>query len=463
MRIQESRLLMGAIILLLLACYLAAVAAPLLDKRLHGKRAWPGFYVLVAPVEQASAAAEQELARFGRLISAHSSMVELNRFDGMEQQSVAQLEERLDPLDLRYDDYLRRVGGYFNTAQQSHSVVYLQPSRSLGSLLLWMWSSKTAWRLADPDPIATLIPPLLFVSLLLLTLITAAGQRWTLLATALPWMAALPFGGPALFIAAVAQWWSGNYVLRTIQQRRRWRLALWALSVTLLTVPLAGLGALIASVGLLCAALLRLTLFNRWNSYYRRPSMRAPIRDPNRAPIWLVSVVMLTTFSATLLCNLLPATEAPTIPRPSRYSDLDDLSFPTLMRAWERRTADELPSISDYLAHRAYQQALPYGRGYFFPDQNETVELARFEWRAGQLHSWNEVQLLFDSDWFARQFDPTVIEVSNGVPELLLAQGRPISVQASTARSGMPTVLNLVASILLICYAVLPTVAGKTV
>ena len=275
LRIQESRLVVGAGVLLLLAGYLAATAAPFLPGRGHRTQLWRGFYVIVAPAEQVSAKAEQELARLGRLISARSSMVELNRFDSMETLPFAQLEDRLDPLDLRYDDYLRRIGGYFTAAdaQQRYSVLYLRPTRSPIFLLLRLWRSEVAWRLIEPDPIATLAPALLFAMLVVLRLIPASKRRWTLATTALPWMVALPFGGLSLFIAAVAQWWSGNYTLQNLQRRPKWPQLLFALSIALLTLPLAGSAALIASGGFVCAALLRSALVGlRRPARHRRPS-----------------------------------------------------------------------------------------------------------------------------------------------------------------------------------------------
>ena len=88
-------------------------------------------------------------------------------------------------------------------------------------------------------------------------------------------------------------------------------------------------------------------------------------------------------------------------PRPvPSYSERRALTYEGIRDVWTHSTDVNLPDISDYLAHRAYQEGLIFGRRYGFPAPDEAVALSRYrEEPDGSYSSFEETVLTFDQAW----------------------------------------------------------------
>ena len=88
---------------------------------------WRGYYTLVVTGDAAELVRRLQEAEIGAVIAASSATELLTTFRGFESVPVADLQQRLDPLDPRYDPYLRHVGNWFAdpSAMRDVSFVYV--------------------------------------------------------------------------------------------------------------------------------------------------------------------------------------------------------------------------------------------------------------------------------------------------------------------------------------------------
>jgi hypothetical protein len=137
------------------------------------------------------------------------------------------------------------------------------------------------------------------------------------------------------------------------------------------------------------------------------------------------------------LDNLNPVT----VPRPAE-SGFGPISFENVGRLWDSRRQGDLVAIDDYLAHRAYQQGLTYGRGYFPPVEGEALTLSRFrETDSGAYAQYAEEVAVFDDNWLLT----ALADPPDGIPSLLVSQAKVAGVVAGPERglySRYPQVLK---------------------
>ncbi len=87
-----------------------------------------------------------------------------------------------------------------------------------------------------------------------------------------------------------------------------------------------------------------------------------------------------------------------------------------------------LPDLSDYVTHRAYQDALLYTQEWTFPTEGSGVTIPRYYEDEGRIVMIDTAVLSLDSHWF----DAVMTDASEGgVGSLLLAQARPSAVGVS--------------------------------
>ena len=90
----------------------------------------------------------------------------------------------------------------------------------------------------------------------------------------------------------------------------------------------------------------------------------------------------------------------------------------------------ELPVLADYVAHVAYQEALPFGRSYALPAPDERVTVTRYVRTAGggRLLPEEEEVLRFSDEWLRATL---AAAPPASVAALLIAHGRPVAARVT--------------------------------
>ena len=445
---------------------------------------WPDYYILVVEEDPAAAYASpyasvaQRLhdAGFGTVVTAHSAGERVTTFGGYERVAIADLAARLDRLDPRYDPYLRRAADWFTTETEAGAaqLVYVASSLPPGYFAVRvgraLWNSGLRWRIAEFPWERAAAALLLLAAGVVLQICRRdpCAPRWWRLLLALPWVLPVVHGElPAALVAVPAYlacaWLAGPVAAAA---RQPWR-GRWGSSTTVLAVlfgivvlgavapelaprggaPLpAGLPphqlrrmALYLVVGgvwvaaLTCAGLAVrwLAAAGTWLRAAPRPRPRggsAPAATPARRRLaGLGSSVVVCTAGGALL---LAAAHGDPVPRPLALPASAGFTLAELP-AVGPGAAGELPDISHYVAHAAYQETLQFGRPFAVPAPGERVTVDQY--RRGQdgrvVHEAVEV-VRFSDRWLQATL-AAVPRVS--LPALLVAQGGQVA-----ARHGPP-------------------------
>ena len=122
----------GGIALLALALTLASLALRFLPSG-PSRSAWQGFRVLLVEVSvpEDTVLSRLSAAGIGEVLSESTEPVLVSNWSGLESMSLAEARSRLLPVDPRFDDYLGRLGLWFETG--GYRVYYLKSSSPFGS------------------------------------------------------------------------------------------------------------------------------------------------------------------------------------------------------------------------------------------------------------------------------------------------------------------------------------------
>jgi len=445
---------------------------------------WRGYYTLIIEQDAAAGADPPYLpvarrlhdAGFGTVLTARTAEERVTTFDGYERVAVADLAARLDPLDPRYDPYLRRVADWFATSTEAGpaQLVYVATSLPPGYFAVRvgqaLWDGGLRWRIAELPWERAALALLLFTAGAVLQICRRdpCAPRWWRLLLALPWAPLVAHGELPAALVAVPAYLAGAWLAGPVAAaaRQPWR-GRWGSSVTLLVVLLgvAVLGAggpelaaraglalpaalpvrelrrmavCLLAGGLWVAALTCAGLAVRWLAA-AAARLGTATRDqpgPDRAPAASGTRRRLAGLGSCLVVGLagvavlLAAARGEPVPRPAAVPASAGFTLAELP-AVGTGEALGLPVISHYVAHAAFQETLQFGRPFAVPSPDERVTLDQY--RRGQdgrvVHEAVEV-VRFSERWLQATL-AAVPRVS--LPALLVAQGGPVA-----ARHGPP-------------------------
>ncbi|HUX22754.1 MAG TPA: hypothetical protein VMW69_16080 [Spirochaetia bacterium] len=406
---------------------------------------WKGYYtVLVSDaVPVGEVQRRLDLARISD-ISAANSIVEFDDFSHESSVSVAGLPGRLDPLDPRYDPYLREIPSYFH--QGRWNIIYLQLATPVPFAYLTIGHVLRGlpWRAADFNWRASLLCTLFLGVVMAYVLRRSRRPRietLTLLCGGAPWLAAVISGNytAALGAGLVYLGWASiielgfpafRYYLecRTVERERLVPMAGNALATFFAACLLAGIepeilpflkdgsgGLLLLSAGLIAIEM--------WKWERRQHKLYFPVTigyGDRRTAHFLVRSAAVSWVAVLLLASPLIALRDwhgdVEIPTPVLYPG-EAQSWGGLRMLWDASEGRGLPNLSDYVAHRAYQAGLPYGASFEMPRPNEQVMEATYSRTGDRIHSGRAIVESYSDEWFRR-----VLAEGGGVVRLLEAQ-----------------------------------------
>jgi hypothetical protein len=91
------------------------------------------------------------------------------------------------------------------------------------------------------------------------------------------------------------------------------------------------------------------------------------------------------------------------VPTPLPVLGARDLSWEAITRLGREKRTQQLPDISDLVAHQAFQETLSFGRPWGLPRRDERVYVREFsiDPRTGTIVPWMRKVKVFDSTWLS--------------------------------------------------------------
>ena len=404
----------------LLAClFVGSIAAPVAVPLFSAHaQIWDGYYLLGGRLS-----APLEPAFPGSLTPA--APVRFTVFDGFAEVPAYRLTQRLDPLDPRFDPFLRGVAAFFVTDEPSgerRSLSYVRTDLPPAGLLfrLAFRAPAAALTVLDFDVRRRLLAAgmVAAVALAELGVRSVSGRPASGLAMAgmiVPWaVAALNAGGAAVIAAAAVL-----PALRRLPGPEPTGAAggtaavivVVAVASLLLGGAPAGFAVGAATVGSIAVA------GGRWSAG-GTPSRGEPRGRRAAAAVSAGTLVALATVVATM--GTPPAVRVPAPDAGSAASLRDGITWDALSGLGVSAGGPaDLPNAADYVAHVAFQEGLPYGRAYRLPAEGERLAVSSFRVvDRGRLLRDERVISVYDRSWLQR----TVSE-AGGVGRLLLDAG----------------------------------------
>ncbi|MFP4112789.1 MAG: hypothetical protein ACOC2Y_01055 [Spirochaetota bacterium] len=435
---------------LLLAFFLCSLSLWMLSPRLYRTLRPLDPYVTVV-TDLAHDEAERLLVEAGAIevVTPATTEVLLSRFRFVETVSLASALEALDPLDPRRDPWIVGLSRFFEIDGRNALYVRFDGSLARSERLVKRALGSTS-RIAEWSLFRATWALVIFTSVGVAASVAFGRLRARFAPALVPWVPFVLSFGLAATVASAASvllvaWAAAEFDRVWAAPRRRSGAGLSSLRlrgiVLLVSLPvsaaylvrLAGWRSVfafaVAAAGSVAAVLVCILLAQRRYDPDHRPFVPVPILNPARREssgrAWTRVALLALPFLAIvppLVDGLVPA-GAVSRPVPTAV-DRAPLGYGSLrllrLAHTDRALADRLPDLSDYLAHRAYQEGVVYGREYGFPAPDEELSLTRFrEEPDGSYSSFTETVMELDRAWA----DRALAETPAGIASMLAGLG----------------------------------------
>jgi hypothetical protein len=441
-----------------------AVAALIYYPALSAENSWQGYSLLLVDAEADLDPVLDALTQFGvDHISSRSSIVHVSDFSGTDEVPLSQIEHRLDRADPRYDPYIASLGRYFRGYYEADAwhVLYLNADSPalFANIQLSTILKPLGVRYRTPEwsLFWFILGPVMFGLYVVILTQRIRKQRWLVILTTLPMMI-LAMRAPQFGLAAALVLLPGWIILATevlnslsdylctgtfrIDKPRvvsgaaffgaglLVALLLSALHPNptsyLIFILLLVLAAIGITFGVLSIGLLR-SLGNEHRVYRPLQILRGKVfggpRDVTDQPasVRTILLIALAVLPALVISSVSENTME--VPLPAQVSEAEAFTLSDIGILASRKLPGQLPDLSDYITHRAYQDALLYSRSWVYPSEGSAVGVTNYAVRDGVVRPTRTPAVAFGTDWFEGVLNEAS---SNGIVALLLAQGRPV-------------------------------------
>ncbi len=461
----------------------------------HSPAEWYPFQTIITdqdPAEVGRLLAQADVTTVtSDLITEHTSEVLITRFNRVEAVPLSNALRQLDPLDPRRDPFIEESSRYFTTDTEGQSLIYIRmdgPTWRAARVVrraLGKGSSIVGW-----VPARIAVGLVIFIAASAVVLVQSGRFRLIVAAGLIPWIPAVLGSGivGAVGAALVFFAWSRALVdLSLLFERnesgpgmigRILRIGIWP-GLTIIASfavgwSISGIRAatmLLPAVAGISAVTIVAFLFRFGGSIHLDHELFAPVSILTRrfgklagypafrgSPVLLMSVIV-AFLVIPPVADRLVTPRSPAAPHQVAVAGADDISYESIGILWSSDLTDAVVDLSDYLAHRAYQQSLAFGRGYAPPDEGEAVTLSRFrETAAGAYNRFEEDVLVFDDVWLAE----AVSNAPVGIAALLASRGRASGVVLTPERGLYSSYSQLLKHTAYVLLALLPaTLSGR--
>jgi hypothetical protein len=468
-----------------IALYLTALVVPFLLQDLPEGN-WRG-YLQFSVDENLAAEVEEVLKTSGHeVVSRRTTMVRFNTFmgnEGSEEIPLSAIGERFDPLDPRLDPYIINLDRYFSLPGKE--ILYLRDGEIAWKLKkeLGEYWGKISFQGSNFSlKIFGVIILLLSAGILFLRFHRGISSgRVTLmtpmifitLITVVPWMFLVIQGNPHTAIGASALFILGYLAHFEIDPKMEYffstgvwkgplakgKIIFFVLGVFIIVGTAfrtgweTGISFLLAFSAAFSVSILRWTWRYRkhrrfeHNLFYYMPIVDQKYRIQNFWHIPAIISVWLLSLTFTGVYHNNQHTSQP-MPTPVAVDGLINFTWDSLFLLSTQEGENYLPDLSAYLAHRAFQESLPYNRSWSFPFPGEQVTVSRYKRIEGKIQKTEEVRKEFTASWYE-----DIIANTQGIMHILLSQQRPVRVMITSNSAVGPVSVRYV---LIFCAAIIP-------
>ena len=407
---------------------------------------WAGYFTLAVPqrFSESEVLGRLEAQEIAEVVTETGTTVRVTAFSHVEEVPLGEIEERLEPGDPRYDPYIQRLPAFFRaTGSRETYRLFFIPAESgiigtVATLKRALEPEVRDWFLVDFAGVNRWVALGGMALIALVLVLMTKGRRLDLALFCLPWLLGSLSVGGAWPLVGGAVCLTGFVFLASIDDPRSvGRFLGPAMLLAALLVAFRSAAVPLGETALaLAASALALTvrqLLRRRRALGRDHRLFAPVHIvPTEAAAEgkrLERVLLLLPVMAALgvVLALLPGGRDIEVPAPAdRPADLvsadgEDSRYPDLQglhRLWAETRGKELPNLSDFLAHVAYQEGFAYGAEYDFPTPGEPLTLLEIREEEGRLVEATRVAAVYDNDWVER----ILTSVPQGSLEWLLVQ-----------------------------------------
>ena len=396
---------------------------------------WKGYRILLVEDSVTSEDAFKSLQSAGirDIIGSDTALVEYSGFDKLNRVPVSALKRGLDPRDPRWDPYLRGIASYFHVTAENSSfnIFYISESnRRLNSKVSRAFEGTGAeWKFPGPGNLAEVIlitAPLLWIGALIIRI----RKNWLpyifgafvlfplfLQGTAASFMGGcLLFFSWSLFMEAGFPFMDSYFSYNDFPSDKK-PIFIRGLffGITVAAVIILGFIMIFPVIFFIAAVfgIIGYTGFYYLLKKYKRhkrdhrvffpaPLLKGTIKEIFQGKIGSIAPWLLIG----LLCPLLILSfdvieDGIPVPRPNIMEGRDGITWDSLFDLWNAdRMADTLPDLSDYFAHRVFQEGFLYNESYGFPLPGEEISLTTFESKESSFFKSAVNIRTFHQDWF---------------------------------------------------------------
>ena len=418
---------------------------------------WSGYYTLLVPDRYGEAPVldRLEAAGFTEVVTESRTTVRVTAFSHLERVPLSELDDRLEAEDPRFDPYMRRLPRYFRAEgiQNGYRLFYLPASGGIVGTAIRLRRAFPEevedWFLADFAGVHRWVAVFGVLAFSVVLTVLAKGRRLGTAAICIPWvLGSLSHGGvwPA-YAASVS---IGGYLLLTSLTRPKGLITVTGVGAILLpTILVLQLDAIsprsgAAALGATLSVVLLSWLLSRRRRVGKDHPLFAPLRILPRSPgeegrrlrRLLPLLPGLLLLGGTLA--LLPLGRDIRVPSPAPLVEpvleADAASAPgTLRELWTVSRGDELPNLSDFFAHVAYQEGFSFGAEFAFPSAAAPLTLVEIREEEGRLVEGTRIAADYGLEWIEETLD----SVPSGSIERLLLQQPTSTGVVNTPLSGL--------------------------
>ncbi len=501
MKNVESRGPQQLFVLSMVVLLLVLVGTRALSPAGGGDSIWPGYatFVVHGSYDLAELSSALNSAGVHSYVGAETTRFWYNDFGPLATVKLSDLESRFDRRDPRLDPYMQSVVNYFQVQQEgeTYHVIYVPGDAAtlMERIGPTMQERGVPLLSADTGVPDSVLLPILVLCAVVGSILCSRSRSPFVLAAGLPLILATlrtgdPFGAAAGMLVYLAWVMSYPGILGAygaggsrgtafssasgVGVRPRFLTPYLAVAgmvasgIVLWYSPRALLGLLLTLVGVGAATTAGIAVERRRRAI-REHGVFEPIAIlPRRLrPRRLPRELYMAPLGALLVVLLIPAASSeselslPSLPQPVRTTEDSDMMVNSV-------DEKQLPTIEDFLAHRAFQQAFMYGWEFRLPERGEDLRIPEFERNNGRIERRDRVAFSFDEDWIAGELDAIRENQHLGIESLLLAAGLPNGVEyrpvrhvywarSELIRSVVPAVLLLLVPAVLRIGALFPT------
>lgn len=436
---------------------------------------WRGYITVATPDSLPLSVLKSRLAAHHlEPLMLDTAQVSFTDFSGFKSIALSRLPGRLDTLDPRYDAYMKVLPAYFRSGAWNLTYVRAGWPFVVGLVKTAIALRGLDWQSGDYNEARAGLCILAEIVLLSLVLLRYRGEdrqfSLTILIGSLPWILIATEGSVEATGAGAIVFLAWSYLteltLVTLPNLLEWKAAeprllerstfvaaIALLSACSIVATKPGIGGVVvlgfaADASWLAARAVAVIGSHREHEHV----LFLPVairRSAGWTSVGLVrlAIVILAIASLPLISHLIP-TKNIDIPSPVVYPGFSRISWRGLEALWNHERESSLPTLADYVAHRAFQDGISYGRGYSFPRTNERIYLMSYS-RTGSAVTGKPVVVMT----YSRPWLHNALTRAKGVGRLLVAQGAPVFVaRMQPERNAVPTGATLVGVVAVLAF-----------